>query len=248
MKYIVKLTTKVKATNLDKVKRGTAIIVIEPEDYTNADIRAIKAKGYHVLGYLSIGTISTERNWYKAYSKFKLKRLEDWPKEYYMDIRKTPWVSFLVGQAKSLKKRGFDGWWLDNLDVYEEYKSSGMFKACVNVLTKIKALGGYVMVNGGSEFWDAAMDKKTKLSKLVDGVTQEEVFSLIKDYSGKGKFGKQSSGQSKFYQKLLMKLLKNNVNTYLLEYTKDETVKNLIKNFCSKNKMTGYFISSDVNL
>lgn len=248
MKYIVKLSTKVKISNLAKVSKGSTIIVIEPEDYTDKEIKIIKSKGYIILGYLSIGTISTERSWYKKYSQFKLKRLPDWPKEYYMDMTKTPWQTFLITKAKSLKIRGFDGWWLDNLDVYEEYKSNSMYNACISILKNIKNLKGYVMVNGGSEFWEKSINKKKNLTKLVNGVTQEEVFSLIKDYSGKGKFGKQLNSQSKYYQSLLKKILKNKVDTFLLEYTSDDNVKKSIKTFCTKYKMTGYCISENVDL
>lgn len=248
MKYIVKLTTKVKVEKLAKVSKGTAILVIEPEDYSDAEIKAIKARGYTLLAYLSIGTISTERLWYMKYCQYKLKRLPDWPKEYYMDMRYPKWTEFLVNRASALKKRGFDGWWLDNLDVYEEYQSYAMFHACAAVLRRIKALDGYVMVNGGSEFWDVAMDKKTAVAKLVNGVTQEEVFSRITSYSGKGKFGKQTASQSRFYKKLLKRLRKIKVDTFLLEYTRDEKVKKKIKDFCTKYKMNGYCISDDVDL
>ena len=248
MKYTVKLTTKVRAEKLAKVGKGKAILAIEPEDYSDAELKAIKERGYTLLAYLSIGTISTERSWYRKYSQYKLKRLPDWAKEYYMDMRYPQWTAFLVRRASALKKRGFDGWWLDNLDVYEEYPYTVIFHACASVLRQIKALGGYVMVNGGSEFWDAAMDHKMYMAKLVSGVTQEEVFSRITSYSGKGKFGKQTAGQSRFYQALLRRLLKSKVQTFLLEYTRDEAVKKQIKDFCSKYKMTGYCISSDVDL
>lgn len=247
MKYIVKLSTKVNPKKLSNVIKST-ILVIEPEDYTNKEIKVIKSKGYKLLAYLSIGTISIERNWYKKYSRYKLKRLPDWPKEYYMDMKSIPWQKFLVDRAKKLKQRGFDGWWLDNLDVYEEYKSSSMLDACTSVLKQIKKIGGYVMVNGGSDFFDTSMDKKRKINSMVNGVTQEEVFSVIKDYSGNGKFGKQSKSQSKFYQSLLKRLLKNNIQTFLLEYTRDSDLKQYIKEYCKKNKITGYCISEYVNL
>lgn len=248
MKYSVKLTTKVKAEKLAKVSKGTAILVIEPEDYSDAEIKAIKARGYILLAYLSIGTISTERQWYKEYSQYKLKRLPDWPKEYYMDMRYSQWTAFLVRRASALKKRGFYGWWLDNLDVYEEYQSPSMFHACLFTLRKINSLGGYVMVNGGSEFFDVAMDYKVNVKKLVNGVTQEEVFSRITSYSGKGKFGKQTASQSRFYKKLLKRLRKNKVDTFLLEYTQDAAIKTKIRAFCTRYRMTGYCISDDVDL
>ena len=248
MNYIVKLTTKVRATDLEPVERRTGLLVLEPEDYTDAEIRTIRDKGYTVLGYLSVGSISTERSWYRQYASYRLKRLDDWPKEFYMDLRKEPWQTFLVSRAGELKAAGFDGWWLDNLDVYEEYRSPEMFDGCVSVLRSIRALGGYVMVNGGSEFFDVALDRKLNLTELVNGVTQEEVFSLIKSYSGRGRFGKQFGGQSRFYQSLLKRLRKCGVETFLLEYTRDGAVSAAIEEFCSKQSMTGYYISDDVDL
>lgn len=244
MSYKVSLTTKIDPT---KLKEGSGIIVIESEDYTDKQIQEIAAKGYRALAYLSIGTIERERPWFKQFEKYKLKRLDDWPKEYYMNMQKTAWQKFLVNRAMALKQRGFDGWWCDNLDVYSEYKSSTEFTACYGLLQKIKKLGGYVMVNGGSEFLDDAIDKCAELKYILNGYTQEEVFSLIKDYEGKGEFGKQHKEDRKFYQGLIKKLEKRKINCYLLEYTRDKDLKEKIKKWCKEQKV-GYCISEDVNL
>lgn len=248
MQYRVYLSTKIKADKLSSVTKGSCMIVIEPDDYSAKEIKDIKNKGYKVLGYISIGTLEKERPWFNKYKKYRLKQLEDWKNEWYMDMTRTNWRQFLISRAKTLKAKGFDGYWCDNLDVYEYNKSTKMFAACKAVLKQIKAVGGYVMVNGGSEWFDVAIDKKVAISKIVNGVTQEEVFSLIKNYSGTGKFGSQTKSQSSFYQSLLKKLLKNGVQTFLLEYTKSDDVKKKIKDFCTKYKMTGYYISSSVNL
>ena len=238
MKYRVYLSTKIKAKDLPTSKGG--ICVIEPEDYKDSEIKAIKTKGWRVLAYLSIGSISTERSFYKTYSKYKKGKLPD--------MTAKPWTDFLIKRAKELKKRGFSGWWLDNLDVYEYYKSAKTFNACQTLLKNIKKIGGYVMVNGGSEFFDKAMDKKIKVSSLVNGVTQEEVFSLIKNYSGKGKFGEQKASQKKWYKSYMKRLVKNKVQGFLLEYTRDAKVKKKIKTFVTKYKMSGAYVSGDVNL
>lgn len=244
MSYKVYLSTKL---NPAKLKKGSGVIALEPDDYKDADIKAIRAKGYKVLAYLSIGTIEKERSWYKTYEKYKLKRLEDWPNEYYVDVCKTPWQKFLVSRATALKKRGFDGVWCDNLDVYSEYKSSKEFTACYGLLQKIKKIGGYVMVNGGSEFLDDAIDRCAELKYIVNGYTQEEVFSRITDYDGKGKFGKQKAKDSKFYRDLIKKLEKKKINCFLLEYTRDSKLKASIKEWCAKNGVD-YYIAEDVNL
>ena len=245
MNYKVYLSTKI---DPKKLKNGSGILVLEPDDYTDTTIKKIKGKGYKVLGYISIGTIEKERSWYRTYKEYGLKKLEDWPNEVYADMKADAWQRFLLSRAEAIKKKGFDGWWCDNLDVYEYYKSEEMFKACKKVLTEIKKLGGYVMVNGGSEFWDVSMDNNVQISGFVNGVTQEEVFSRITSYKGSGKFGTQKAADSKFYKKILQKLLKNSVQTFLLEYTKQEALKKRIKAWCKAEKMTGYYISGNVDL
>lgn len=244
MTYKVYLSTKV---TIKSLKKGSGIIVIEPEDYKKDEVKAIKDKGYKVLAYLSVGTIEKERSWWKTYSKYKLKQLPDWPKEYYVDVRKTGWRKFLANRAKSLLDAGYDGWWLDNIDVYSEYKSKAMFTALAAVFLKLKAMKGYIMINGGSEWVDDAIDRKETLTSYINGYTQEEVFSRIINYSGKGKFGKQKADDKKFYQSLIKKAIKRKVQCFLLEYTKDEDLKAGIKEWC-KTVKANYYISSDVNL
>ena len=64
-----------------------------------------------------------------------------------------------------------------------------------------------------------------KASAFIDGVTQEEVFSMITDYKGAGTFGKQSQDESERYQAHMRRLAKNGIDCYLLEYTKSNTLK-----------------------
>ena len=317
--YKVSLTTKLKPP-----QKG--IITIEPEDYTLAEIKALKKEGAKPLAYLSAGSVSDKRSYYKALKPYQLKRLDDWPHERYIDLRRTAVREWCQKQAKMFKGAGFAGYWLDNIDVYEEYKSTAMFNAITATLQAIKAVGGYVMINGGSAYLtdlliphkaqlgaykDKANAKKMaaaikakgfkatiiemddlykvqagafsaqagadqtveklhaagfetakrislfygKASAIVDGVTQEEVFSLIKDYDKKdpetkkkGIFGKQETGQSEFYQAHLRRVRKAGIEAFLLEYTRDNTLKLRIKAFCAAADMTGYCISDDVDL
>ena len=51
------------------------------------------------------------------------------------------------------QKKGFDGLWCDNLDVYEYCKSTAMANACYTALTNLKKYG-FIMVNGGAEFFE----------------------------------------------------------------------------------------------
>lgn len=244
--YKVSLSTKVEPKD---VYPGM-LLAIEPEDYTKAEIAALKAKGAFLLGYLSAGSVSDERSYYKTLKDYVLDPLPDWPHEKYFDLRRTAARDWCIARAKEIKTQGFDGWWIDNLDVYEEYKSSAMYEAITSVLTKIKALGGYVMVNGGIKYLQKAMDADSDHKGIgnVDGVTQEEVFSRITNYKGTGEFGSQSSQDSSEYQSHLVRCIRHKLQAFLLEYTKDNVLKLRIQAFCTEKGTSGCCISNDVNL
>lgn len=331
MNYKVYLTSSDKAKRLKKVT-NPCIVVVEPEDFTKDEIVALKEKGYTVLGYLSIGSVSDERSYFKQLKPYTLRKLDDWPHEWYVDLRRTKVRDWCVSRAKEIKNLKCDGWWLDNVDVYEEYESSATYNAVVSTLRRIKGLGGYVMINGGSKFLSDKMDGEShsavykvqcgafmlyanaeELAKslrrnnieaiiktesddkhtiykvqvgafsdfsnayarlcgikslgidaiiklegadreevdactFINGVTQEEVITQIKDYSGKGKFGNQESKQSNWYKEYLCRVRTHGMETFLLEYTGDAKVVTKIKKFVKDYKMTGYYASSDVNL
>ena len=244
--YKVSLSTKVEPKD---VTPGM-LLAIEPEDYTKTEIAALKAKGAFLLGYLSAGSVSDERSYYKSLKDYTLDPLLDWPHEKYLDLRRTAVRDWCVARAKEIKAQGFDGWWIDNLDVYEEYKSSAMYEAIGAVLTKIKAMGGYVMVNGGMEYLQKAMDADSDHEGLgnIDGVTQEEVFSRITSYEETGEFGSQSSQESADYQSHLVRCIRHKLQAFLLEYTKDNVLKLRIQAFCTEKGTSGSCISADVNL
>lgn len=245
------LTTKATPKKLGKAKQKT-LLVIQPEDYKREQILALRAAGYTLLGYLSVGSISDQRKYYSKLKLYRLSKLEDWPHEWYIDLRKGFVRDFLVNRAKELSNLGFEGWWLDNLDVYEYHKSKDMYNSIIILLKRIRAINSskYIMINGGSQFLDKLMDNDSthKSITYINGVTQEEVYSLIKDYSGKGKFGQQKKDMHSWYKSYIKRLLRHNLQAFLLEYTKSSSLKTRIKNFCNKYKVTGYYISEDVDL
>ena len=335
--YKVFLTSSSKAKGLKKVTKPCTV-VIEPDDFKKEQVASLKSKGYRVLGYLNVGAIEDTRSYYNQLKPYRIMKdgkpyqLEDWPHEWWIDLRRTKVRDFIVNRAKEVQKVGCDGWWCDNIDIYEYNSGSAMFQAVASVLRRIKALGGYVMLNGGYKWlqeymdneleggaykvqvgafglYDNAVGLKRKLERegiksiikeyqdgnallykvqtgafskfpnaysslcgiltlgengiiklegsrftdrtlasFIGGVTQEEVFTLITDYDGQGKFKSQKKTQSNEYKEHMQRLKCHGLDTWLLEYSRSASKTKEIKEYCTKYDLTGYYVSSDVNL
>ena len=230
--YKVSLTTKVKAD------KGS-----EPEDYTAKEVQALKSAGYTVLAYLSVGSVDERRSYYKQLEPYTLRRLDDWEHERYLDVCEPAVQDWLINRGMALLNAGYDGLWIDNTDVFEEYPSDAAYKGITRILQALYP-HGYIMVNGGMEYMLRAISQKTR---VAHGVTQEEVFSLITDYSGRGTFGSQITSESLEYQKYISKAMGAGMEAYLLEYTRDANLKKKIVNYCEASG-AGYYISEDVDL
>ena len=235
--YKVSLTTKVKAS------KGSGLLAIEPEDYTAKELQALKSAGYTVLAYLSVGSVDERRSYYKQLEKYTLRRLDDWEHERYLDVCKAAVQDWAINQGMRFLNAGYDGIWADNTDVYEEYPSDEAYNGITRILQSLYP-HGYIMVNGGMGYMLRAISKN---DRVAHGVTQEEVFSLITDYSGKGTFGAQIASESIEYQKYLAKAMGAGMEAYLLEYTRDANLKKKIIDYCNASG-EGYYISEDVDL
>ena len=222
---------------------NNCLLAIEPEDYTAAEVQALKRAGNTVLAYLSIGSVSDERSYYKQLQPYTLRKLDDWEHERYLDVCQSAVQDWLINRGMALLNAGYDGIWADNIDVYEEYPSDSAYKGITRILQALYP-HGYIMINGGMEYMLRAISQKTR---VAHGVTQEEVFSLITDYSGRGTFGAQIASESLEYQKYISKAMGVGMEAYLLEYTRDANMKKKIIDYCNASG-AGYYISEDVDL
>lgn len=235
--YKVCLTTKAKA------EKGSGLLAIEPEDYTAKEVQTLKSAGYTVLAYLSVGSVDERRSYYKQLEPYTLRRLDDWEHERYLDVCEPAVQDWLINRGMALLGAGYDGIWADNIDVYEEYPSDSAYKGITRILQALYP-HGYIMINGGMEYMLRAISQK---ARVAHGVTQEEVFSLITDYSGPGEFGAQIASESLEYQKYIDKAMGAGMEAYLLEYTRDSKFKQKIIDYCNASG-AGYYISEDVDL
>jgi uncharacterized protein (TIGR01370 family) len=89
------------------------------------ELAPLHASGALVLSYLSVGTVEAWRPYAgQVPSSWTLGKLEEWPDERYVDARERGWQQIMETQARDLERRGFDGLYLDNLDVAEDFPAT----------------------------------------------------------------------------------------------------------------------------
>lgn len=235
------------------------IIVIDAQDYTNSEIKKIKSNDVIVLTYLNVGAIESERSYFNDIKNKGLlvSKYDNWDGEWWVRADKDDWRKHIASLSMSLLEKGVDGFWVDNLDVYymadEEWKWSSSDKKTLYTQLKniLKDLHnkGYVMVNGGDVFVSKLLEEDTKYkgTGLIDAINQETVFSSITNYSGNGTFGKQSTEDKEYYKEYIEEASRHNIDIFLLEYTKDDSVIKEAKKYCEDNDFT-LCVSSTIKL
>ena len=246
MKYTtVCLEEKYKSKILGTAK-AFDLIVIDAQDYTAAEIRQLKAGGAKILSYLNVGAVESDRSYFSAAKKagLLLGEYDNWPGEYWVAAQKAQWREIILGLATTLKAKGADGFWVDNLDILytveEEYKwkSAQITELYTNLQAILQGLHkeGYVMINGGDVFVSRAI--RAKQADTFDGVNQETVFSCIKDYDPPGTFGTQDKEEREYYQDYLAEVKMAEKDVCLLEYTKDAAVISAAQSYCKAQGFT----------
>jgi uncharacterized protein (TIGR01370 family) len=92
---------------------------------SRTSLAPLHASGALVLSYLSVGTVEKWRLYARQVpSSWTLAEVEEWPDERYVDARERGWQQIMETQARHLERRGFDGLYLDNLDVAEDFPAT----------------------------------------------------------------------------------------------------------------------------
>jgi hypothetical protein len=100
------------------------LVILQPDDYTRRDIAFLRRCGTFCLAYLSLG----ETPGYEPAASWYLRDADgtplvdaDWP-TYYVDTRDPAWQQHVLKvQIPLLRKKWFNGLFLDTLDTQERY-------------------------------------------------------------------------------------------------------------------------------
>lgn len=234
----------VEKENLKKIKNYD-LIVVDADNLDKDDIKSLKKQGNKkIFSYINIGSVEEFREYYNDFKNSTLEDYENWEDEKWVDVTNKKWKKHIANLSKELKFKGIDGFFVDNMDVYYHYETPQVYSALLEILADIKKTGLPCIVNGGDTFISKAISENT-LKDLVYGINQETVLTKI-DFKNNA-FYTSSKDTREYFEKYLKKCKDFGLKIYLTEYTRDEKIKNKIRDFCKKNRYNCY-ISSTIEL
>lgn len=231
-------------SDMDKIV-GYQTAVIDAQYFSKKDIAYLKEQGCTVYSYINIGSIENFRKYYDTYSELALGEYENWDEEQWVDVSSADWQGFLVSLEEKLLDKGIDGFFVDNCDVYYEYPTDDIFEGLTTILEHLMEYDKPVIVNGGDTYVMKYQKYCGSPRCIMTGVNQESVWSKINFDTGK--FSAQTKNDRKYFQDYIEACKSNGLDVYLLEYTKDNVLKQKIEKYCMK-KQFHYYISDSIEL
>ena len=231
--------------NIDRLK-DYETVVIDAQHFTKEQIEAFKARGHKVYSYINIGSLENFRPYYKEYKDLKLGKYEHWDEEIWINAADQRWQDFMLNNMiPNLTAKGIDGFFVDNCDVYYNYRKPGILDGLTSIMKALVATGKAVLINGGDCYLDAYCKNGGSWRDVITGINQETVFSKI--IWDKNKFGRAGKEDHKYFLSYIERYAKQGADIYLLEYTKDKKLIKEIEEYCA-NKGFGYYVSDSVEL
>lgn len=231
--------------NLD-VFKDYRVIVIDAAYFEKEDIIKLKKQGHVVYTYLNIGSIETFREYYDDFKDITIGDYENWDEEKWIDVSDEKWQKFLIKDlASNYQKKGVDGFFVDNIDVYYNFPTKDIYTGIEKILKELKMTNKLVIINGGDVFLKEYIQSNNSLNNLITGVNQESVITSI-DFESNS-FGIQDKETKLYYESYLEELKILGIEVYLLEYTSDLKVSERIEDYCNANGYI-FYISDSIEL
>lgn len=154
---------------------GFDLVVVDGELATADEVAALRADGTTVLAYLSVGTIEKWRSWFAELKRYRLGAWRDWEDEWFADVSRASLRRKLTGRiAPSILAKGFDGLFLDNVDMIETRSHAaqrpGMRKLVLSLADLAHGQDRLLFTQNGA--WGL---RKLGLLDAIDGWNREDV-------------------------------------------------------------------------
>ena len=138
--------------NPDKI-RGYKYVILESEHYNPFDVKLLQENNELVLGYISMGEVSPSRFYFESIREKTVGKNPIWD-SYYLDLEDSTTQAAIGGFVDKIKGKGFDGVFLDTVDVYGPWGPQAKQEAAYAKLIKFikeKYPDFHLMQNAGLE-------------------------------------------------------------------------------------------------
>jgi cysteinyl-tRNA synthetase, unknown class len=178
--------------------------VMDPHGLSSAQVHALK-KNKKLISYLSIGEAEGYRTYFKGLSKSIIGPENPlWKNNFTVQYWSEEWQSILDTQINSIVDQGFDGVFLDTIDVFDRFpdvkvKAVQMSKLIIRLskLAKKRNRDFIVILQNGTHIIEYLSDM-APLIEHSDGINLENVFS---DASGKFQLNARVVNNARMFQK-----------------------------------------------
>ena len=196
------------------------VLVLEPTEFNKDDIKKLHEKNKKIYAYLNIGALENYRPYYEEFKDKTLGTYENWQDLIVDDL------------GKSIADKGFDGFFIDNCDVYYQFENEKIFGGLCSILKGIRKYNLDIIINGGDTFVSKCIYEKNA-KEMFDGVNQECVFTDI-DFEHKT-YTEKSMEEREYFIKYLENVKSQGLKVYILEYGANKSMLREIENFCNEN-------------
>ena len=199
-------------------------VVIDPDNFSSEELQELKSSGTLCYAYINVGSLETFRDYYDDFKTLEKKKYDGFDDEFWVDVTDASWQQHISDLCDECINAGYDGFFLDNIDVYDELgEDEETFTSLSNILLIVKSTGFPVIINGGKDFVKAYIKSGSPAYLICDGICQESVYSSY-DADTK-KYGRNDATSTKEYLKYLDARKKDGLEIYLIEYTKNPLIK-----------------------
>ena len=214
------------------------VLVLEPTEFNKDDIKKLHEKNKKIYAYLDIGSLENYRPYYDKFKDKILGNYENWEDEYWIDVSDKEWQNLIVDElGKNIADKGFDGFFIDNCDVYYQFQDKNIFDGLCSMLRGLQKYNLDIIINGGDTFVSKCIDEKIA-KDMFDGINQECVFTEI-DFEQKT-YNKKSRQEREYFTEYLQNVKSYGLKVFLLEYGADSELKNEIEKYCIENDFHWY--------
>ena len=213
-------------------------VILSPGSFTKKDLQYLHRAGTKAYAYINVGALEEYDPEYLRFKKLTLAPYENWEDESWVDVSDKEWQNYITEKiAKEIAELGFDGFFLDNFDVYYLFPEEKIYRGLDAVLGGLQKYKMPIILNGGDSYVSRAIEENAT-NLLFQGVNQEDVFTAYHFDTNTSSL--QDSDTRSYYQDYLEKAKDAGLSVYILEYMANKELSKEVSVYCKEKHFQWY--------